>query len=301
MIVERYAAESALTPTGGFLKGYTHTLNPAIGCPFGQGFCGQFCYARWGMAHQFHGEGRNWGDYLKVKENLAERLEEELATAARRPADHPHAVGNLRIFASSTTEPCAGPVLEIFRRCLRVLAAHPVGRLVIQTRSPRVTQLREEIEALGQRVVLSFSLEADSDEVWSIGPKGAPGVAERRAVFETLSSWRTITHLAVAPCLPLKDSEGFARWISATADFVTVDTFTCGDGSTGGNRTSRTPLPMLLERHGHDWRDETQPRELFARLRRRMGDRARWSQEGFRRLIDPHFPGEPTRTRLRPG
>ena len=41
-------AKSALNQTSGFLAGgdeggYTHSFNPAVGCPFARGFCGAFC------------------------------------------------------------------------------------------------------------------------------------------------------------------------------------------------------------------------------------------------------------------
>ncbi len=284
-----YDARSILTPTGGFLggwaRGYTHSLNPAIGCPFGRGFCGQFCYARLGMAHAFHGEGRRWGEYVLLKQRAAELLEYELRRAARRHPRHRHHVSRLCIFASSSTDPCAPQVIPIFRDCLRVLAQHPFGRIVIQTRSPHVLKLQDEIEALDRRAIVSFTLETDSDDVWRLGPAGSPGVAVRRRTIEKLSTWSTRLHVAVSPCLPLTDAAAFAGWIAGHADDATVDTFTSGDGSCG-SRTGRLPLPQLLERGGWDWRDDAGGQELFALLRTRMGPRVGFSGEGFSRLAE---------------
>src|SRR5208282_356831 len=39
-------ATRALTPTGGFLKGFAYSLNPYIGCAFGVGRGCPFCYVR---------------------------------------------------------------------------------------------------------------------------------------------------------------------------------------------------------------------------------------------------------------
>ncbi len=284
-----YEAHSILTPTGGFLggwaRGYTHSLNPAIGCPFGRGFCGQFCYARLGMAHAFHGEGRLWGEYVLIKQQAAELLERELRRAARRHPRHRHHVARLCIFASSSTDPCAPPMIPVFRGCLRVLAEYPFGRIVIQTRSPKVLRLRNEIEALAERAIVSFTLETDSDEVWSLGPCGSPSVASRRRTIEQLAQWPTRLHVAVSPCLPLRDAPAFADWIAEHADDATVDTFTSGDGSCGA-RTGRLPLPQLLERGGWDWRDQAGGRELLELLRERMGPRVGFSGDGFSRLAE---------------
>ena len=39
--------KSALTPTSGFLaSGFTHTLNPYVGCSNAGSLCGTFCYAQ---------------------------------------------------------------------------------------------------------------------------------------------------------------------------------------------------------------------------------------------------------------
>ena len=37
-------SRSVLTPASGFLNAFTHTLNPYMGCAFGDGGCGVYCY-----------------------------------------------------------------------------------------------------------------------------------------------------------------------------------------------------------------------------------------------------------------
>lgn len=299
-LVER-VARSALTRTGGFLggrDGFTHTFNPAVGCAYSRGLCGVFCYAAV-FAEQLGGPG-TWGRVLARKSGLEELLARELRAAGARPPDHPLHVARLRVFASSTTDPCVAPLLETVRRCLRVVARRPPAIWVLQTRSPAVLELEEEVLALGDRATVSFTLETDDEALWRRGPAGAPGIGSRRRAFERLSRWPVRVHLAVAPCLPLADPPAFADWIAAHADLATVDTFTSGDGS-GGRRTRATGLPRLLAASGHDWREEGEARRLHDLLVERMGPRAGWSAEGFRRLARPPGtgPGDPLRASTR--
>lgn len=284
ILISSYAAKSILTKAGGFLKGYTHTLNPAIGCVYGRGFCGLGCYAEQGLAHIFNSDGKDWGDYVKPKDNAPQLLRTELERAARRDPEHPEHVSKITIFMSSSTEPCVNPVLPITRECLQVMQEFPIKKVVVQTRSPHVVQLKDVIEALGSRCVVSFTTETDSAEIWNLGPKGAPGIGVRRRAFEAMEHWSTKKHLAVAPCLKLIDPSAFADWIASTADLATVDTFVSGDGSPDGSRTSRSAIPEFYEQQGWDWKDESQAKELLKLLQERMGDRAAWSSEGFNQL-----------------
>lgn len=285
MDIERYSAASALTPTSGFLEGYTHTCNPAVGCSFAPGACGAYCYAR-EFAERTLGRG-GWGERLRVKENLPDLLEAELLRAGRRSTEHRHHVSKLKVFSSSTTDPCAPPVLELYRECLRVLGRHPIGGWVLQTRSPTVVQLLPELRALGSRVVVSFTIESDHDILGTQGRRGSPGIAARRRAFEALARARIRRHLAVAPCLPLMNVRAFAEWIVEFAPWVTVDTALQGDGRSGA-RTARSELPALLAGLGFDWRDESPALELFDLLRTHIGSRVAWSQAGFARLANLH-------------
>lgn len=277
---EAAPARTVLTPTGGYLAGgYTHTFNPAVGCAWASGACGSFCYAR-GFAERSLGRGA-WGTRVVWKENAPERLAAELGRASRRDRGHRHHLSRLRVFSAATTDPLATRTgLELYRECLRVVADRPPARWVLQTRSPRVVELEEELVALGERVVVSFTLETDDEELWRSLPRGAPGIAARRRAFEHMRAWRVRRHLAVSPALPARAPTEFADWISAHATEATVDTFTSGDGS-GGARTARSELPARL---GIDWRDEAPARELHRLLVARMGDAAGWSAEGFARL-----------------
>lgn len=73
--IQETRARKILTRTGGFLDGFTHTLQPYMGCPFA---C-FYCYVRRLPVGLF---GRSpWGEWLDVKVNAAALL-------------RPHVVGN---------------------------------------------------------------------------------------------------------------------------------------------------------------------------------------------------------------
>jgi DNA repair photolyase len=278
-------AKSILNEATGFLEGFTHSINPAIGCLFGQGACGTFCYAKALNSHLMRGKHLGgWGEYLIVKENAVELLRQELERASRRNREDPRYIEKLAIFASPATEPLLSQTIDIYRGWLQLLADYPIRKWVIQTRSPLVLKLREEIERLGNRVCINFTLETDSDTVFtSLSPGGSPLPSQRRAIVEEVSSWSVTLSLAVSPCLPIENVESFADWISKHADYALVDTFVAGDG-TKGRRTRRTDIPKIFMAHGWNWEDESQARELLSLLQLKMGPNASWSHHGFVRL-----------------
>jgi DNA repair photolyase len=286
VLFEHPPARSALTATGGYLNAYTHTCNPVLGCIFGQSLCGHYCYAQHSQpAAMVRAQyGLEWGEYIAPKRGFVEALAADLRRASRRPPHHRHHVSRLRIFFASATEPCTGPALPITRACLQLLAQYPVARVVLQTRSPQVLQLRKELEALGDRVLLSMTLESDDDAAFeNVGPPLLPRIEQRRHAFERLKGSRILRAACVSPCAHVSRPEEFARWIAEYADFAIVDTFCSGDGQ-NGHRTARTEIPDLFQQRGWLWSDESAARGLFQLLSGHMGTRVGWSREGFNRL-----------------
>jgi DNA repair photolyase len=293
MQIEFRDSTSILTEASGFLEGYTHSINPAIGCPYGRGACGVPCYAQFLHAHVFRNKNRasnplgEWGTYLVVKQNAVALLEKEFERASRRNPTHKFYIGNLKIFASPATEPLVAQTLDIYRGWLKLGAQYPIRKWVIQTRSPLILDLKNDIERLGNKCCISFTLETDSDSVFSaIAPTGSPLPSQRRKVVEQLRTWDTTVSLAVSPALPIENVETFADWISNSVGYALVDTFLAGDGSDGVRTGSRSKTPEIFEANGWDWRDETQAKTLFRLLQGKMGNRVRWSQEGFMRLVE---------------
>jgi len=286
VIFDEREKDRALGETGGFLHAYTHTLNPAVGCVFGASGCGLYCYAQWETPARLIATtlGVRWGEFLFVKRRLAAALEKDLERAVRRDVTHPHHVRHLRVFMSSCTEPCTGPALPVTRECLAIFARHPIGKLVLQTRSPKVLELLPQLDALGARVLVSFTVESDTDAIWEdVQPPLLPRLRERRLAVEQLHAHGVSVSVAVSPCARLGDPDAFADWIATHADYAVVDTFVAGDGR-GGARTAKTGIPAMFAARGWIWSDETAAGELYQKIRARIGDRAGWSKQGFNRL-----------------
>src|SRR5215831_14391590 len=93
--------ERALTPTGGFLCGFAFSLNPYVGCAFGDNGGCPFCYVRaLPVAHAVDG---GWGTWVIAKINLPDLLGRELELLA--------CAGKLErtaVFMSSATDPYQG-------------------------------------------------------------------------------------------------------------------------------------------------------------------------------------------------
>ncbi len=271
-VVEVEAA-SALTPTGGFLRTFTHTLNPYSGCAFG---C-VYCYVRQGLAAKL--EALPWGRYVKPKLGVHDRLEEELRRAEDRGT-----LGSLRIFMSSVTDPYQPEEKRrgITRRCLESLARRPPQVLVLQTRSPLVLRDRDLLRVLGERLWLSMTVETNDERIRRSLTPACPPISRRLEAMEVLHSEDGLrVQAALSPLLP-HEPEAFAGLIAPRCTRAVVDTFVSGDGSRG-KRSARNGVPALYASLGLcDWSDESAARSLYAFLRERLGpERVVWSCEGF--------------------
>jgi DNA repair photolyase len=135
-------AMRALTPTGGFLRGFAYSLNPYIGCAFGAGAGCPFCYVR--TLPVAHAHAGRWGAWVIAKTNLPQLLERELAALVRSGK-----LADATIFMSSATDPYQGVErrLGLTRRALEAFVRHPPRRLVIQTRSPLIER---DLDVIGR-------------------------------------------------------------------------------------------------------------------------------------------------------
>src|SRR5438105_9953286 len=136
--------KTALTPTGGFLYSFTHTLTPYWGCSYGHSCF--YCYVGESPIQRLHADGLAWGGWVKPKVNIAEVLERELEAFARRGTV-------LRIFFSGATEPFQSglePKYRLSGKCLVAFLRFPPSRQVILTRlhlAERDVELRPTIQA----------------------------------------------------------------------------------------------------------------------------------------------------------
>ncbi|MCB0085499.1 MAG: hypothetical protein KDE47_31375 [Caldilineaceae bacterium] len=272
-------ASAALTKTGGFLAGFTHTLQPYIGCRFG---C-EYCYVKGLSVHRFHQPKANWGEYVHPRIGIAEKLEGELRRLEER-----NLLAETAIFMSSATDPYQGAERQyrLSRACLDAFIERPPGLLIIQTRSPLVQEDFARIALLGNRCWLNFTLETDLDDVRRAVTPTCPAIPQRLATLQQARAAGLQVQITVSPCLPYSDVDTFGALLLNHGQRVIVDTYISGDGQSG-KRTAATAIPVLYQRFNWgSWRAEAAADALYQWLYARIGERAGWSQAGFAALAE---------------
>ena len=264
------AARSILTRTGGYLSGFTHTLQPYVGCQFS---C-RYCYVRELPVQRANPFGLAWSGWIAPKTNAAALL----ARDAERGV-----LAGARIFCSSATDPYV-PLerrLALTRGCLEVMRAHPPAALVVQTRSPLVLRDAALIAALPHAGV-SLTVTTADETVRRVFEPDSPSVARRIATLAALRAAGVRTQAAIAPLLP-GDPLRLAERLAPVADRVVLDDFFRGDGA--GGRRSGPALALLRERGLGAWAEPGYAAEAAAVLRRVLGpERVVESQAGFNDL-----------------
>lgn len=276
--IEQDAAR-ALTPTGGFLRGFSFSLNPYIGCAFGDAGGCPFCYVRaLPVARVIDG---SWGSWVIAKRNLRERLEHELIALERSGK-----LAQTTIFMSSATDPYQGMErrMRLSRAALALMVEHRPRRLLLQTRSPMVERDLDLLKRLGRNVIVSLTLETDDDQVRRQLTPTSPSVARRVAAAKRLRGAGVFVQLAIAPMMP-NCAPRFAELAASCADRVIIDTYIDGDGS-GGKRSRALGIPQLYARLGYDgWFGKGAENELAAAMKSRLGsERVLFSRAGFNSL-----------------
>jgi DNA repair photolyase len=273
---EAQAATRALNPTGGFLRGFGFTLNPYIGCAFGDAGGCPYCYVR--ALPIAHARDLSWGSWVIAKTNLAELLARELAALERSGK-----LGTTTVFMSSATDPYQGLErrLELTRRALEAFVRMPPRRVLVQTRCPMIERDIDLLKALGERVIASITIETDDDSVRRAVNPTSPSIARRLATVRRLRAAGVFVQIAISPMLP-NDPARFAAIADAAADRVVVDTYFDGDGS-HGRRTRSLGIEEMYERLGcAQWFRPGAEKALLEALRSRLGpDRVLFSREGF--------------------
>ncbi|MGH7934696.1 MAG: radical SAM protein [Candidatus Binataceae bacterium] len=270
------AVARALTPTGGFLRGFAYSLNPYIGCAFGDAGGCPFCYVR-ALPVSRAGDGP-WGSWVIAKANLIEQLERELKALAR--------VGKLEhaaVFMASATDPYQGLErrLGLSRAALATFVRFPPRRVLVQTRSPLIERDIDLLRELGARVIASVTVETDDESVRRALTPTSPSIARRLATARRLRAAGVFVQLAIAPMMP-NHAARFAALADDAADRVIVDTYFAGDGS-GGRRSRALQIGEMYERFGYaGWFVPGAENELLAAMRARLGDsRVLFSRDGF--------------------
>ncbi|GEM_PF-2373652 len=272
-------ATRALSPTGGFLSAFSYSLNPYLGCSFGDGGGCPFCYVR--TLPVAHIDGGRWGSWVIAKRNLPQLLERELSALQQNGK-----LADSTIFMSSATDPYQGMErrMKLTRAALALFADYPPRRLLLQTRSPMVERDIDLLVRLGSHVIVSLTLETDDETVRRRLTPTSPSVARRIATAKRLRQAGIFVQLAISPMLPNR-AVRFAQLVAGCADRVIVDTYVDGDGS-GGRRSRALGIPQLYKRLGYEgWFEQGAEHDLIAAMRSRLGqERVLFSRDGFNAL-----------------
>lgn len=232
------STRQALTKTGGYLRGYTHSLQPYAGCEFS---C-RYCYVREMVIQRANPYRLPWSQWLAPKLDIAARLLREAERGATRDA---------RIFCSSATDPYTPRErhLGLTRSCLEVLVDHPPAFLLLQTRSPFVTRDADLVGRLPNALV-SMTVTTDDEAVRRRFEPNAPGLGVRLDTLAALRRAGVRTQAAVSPLLPC-DPRHLAEQLEPLCERVVIDDFFAGDGA--GGKRSRAALQELDEAGEAAW------------------------------------------------
>ncbi|WP_232697263.1 SPL family radical SAM protein [Brevibacillus daliensis] len=230
MLITHRQPKQLMQKASGYVSGYTHTLNPYIGCSFG---C-SYCYVRQMPVNLFRKE--DWGSYVDVKNGAAQLLKKELMREKRK--------GPVRIFMSTSTDPYQPIEYEakITRQCLEVLAEEHIDYLWVQTRSPLVTRDIDLFMKMKHRVMVSVTIETDRDEIRRSFSPQAPPIAARIKALSLLNESEIPCQAAISPVLPC--SKDFAEKLRPVTDRVCIDDYFMGDGQQG-RRTKRLGIETI--------------------------------------------------------
>ena len=256
-----------LTPTGGYLRGFTHSLQPYAGCEFS---C-VYCYVRELSVQRANPYRLPWSEWVAPKTNAPVRLRREAERGALRDA---------RVFCSSATDPYT-PLerrLLLTRGCLEVMIDRPPAFLLVQTRSPLVARDAHLIARI-PGALASVTIATDDERVRRLLEPNAPGLGLRFEAHARLRAAGVRTQAALSPLLPC-DPERLARRLEPLADRVVIDDFFRGDGA--GGRRSRAALERLRASGFGAWAEPGYAEAAIGVFRAVFGaERVGVSAEGF--------------------
>ncbi len=279
---EEKHAKSILTPTGGFLNSYTHSLNPYEGCLFGKdtsrGKGCPFCYVRELPLAKF--APHPWGNWLRAKINAPTLLMKEIARFVQK-----HPQQKLKIFMSSSTDPYQSieARLKLSQEILKIFSQHlaDLALLVVQTRSPLVERDLTLFQTFGNKIWLCLTLETDDEAIRQRFTPTTASVSRRLATLAKFYQAGIPTQVTISPLLPCNPTR-FAQLVDNCCHRVLIDTFLAGDGS-GGQRSKRLGILRDLAENGYgEWILPNSHQPVLTAMQTILGnERVFFSQEGF--------------------
>jgi len=185
-------------------KVYDWTINPYVGCQHG---C-VYCYAK--FMKRFSGHKENWGEFVDVKINAPELLEQEIKKKRKG-----------KVWMSGVCDPYQ-PVerkYELTKKCLEILQKNnwPV---VIQTKSPLVLRDLDLLKRF-QQIEVGFTITTGDDKIRKIFEPKAASINERIEVLDKLHQEGVKTYVMIAPILA--KAESLASKLKGKVDYVIID------------------------------------------------------------------------------
>lgn len=211
MVVRLITAKSALSKSA--IPDLAYTVNPYVGCQHG---C-KYCYAD--FMRRFTGHRERWGEFVDVRQNIAEQLEKDL-----RKIESKMTIWDAkeRIWMSIVTDPYQ-PLekkFKVTRKCLEVLLRYrfPVA---IQTRSPLVLR---DIDLFKQfdECEVGLSVTTDDDRIREIFEPRAPTIQSRIKTLEKLHAAGVTTFAFIGPMLPM-NARKLGELLAPVIDSALID------------------------------------------------------------------------------
>jgi len=206
LTIRKISTRSALVRSR--IPGVGFVINPYLGCGHG---C-RYCYATFMRQYSHFNRESRWGEFVEVKANLPEILEEELARKRKTGT----------ALLSSVCDPYQ-PVegkYELTRQCLKLLRGYGWG-IRILTRSPLV--IRDiDILTYSLDALVGISIPTDNDRVRKILEPYSPPIGARIDTLKQLKEKGIRTWAFIAPVLPM-DPHKLHRLISPHVEYVMID------------------------------------------------------------------------------
>ena len=240
-------AKSILNKATGFIAAYDFTLNPYRGCQYG---C-SYCYAAAFSPHPKM--GKNWGNWVIIKENGVKLLEQELKQWQKKnPTDPPS------IYMSSVTDPYQ-PIeakTRLTRKLLQVMIPYQ-PTLVIQTRSPMIIRDLDLLKEF-QRLRVNMSIPTGSERVRKDFEPRSPsinarlrGIANLKYSIPSDENHHIRFSVTLTPLLPtFPEEEGAFIQKLAVADRLVIQGF---HRSFGGSFVASTREEAMVLQEKYSW------------------------------------------------
>ena len=274
-------ARSILSKTSGFIAeaGFTHSLTPARNCTFGCSYCYVPTMGIYGGLKP--DDVTHWGQYTTFKSNAA-----QLLARALKP--------DQIIYCSPLVDPFQPAEADhsIMRGILEVVAAHPPRLFVLQTRSFRILDYVEALQAMARRTALrvSFSITTDDDAIRRAYEPHCDAIERRFDTVRELIANQIDTFATLAPLLPCDPDRLLDRALAATRNPILCDPLHTRASKPRG-ATTRRAAEAISQRlgleHWHDPQFQQFTVERMALRASAAGRRFATGPAAFRFLTEP--------------